>query len=467
MKATGTCIHYSCRAVGLASLAVFWFATSLSSQAQDSIATILNSGSEFTRFELVENDDSSGLSPVATAESDRQRATGVSYPPATNEPLAANFRTKAFDEKPLSPLHNNFTALPDFSGGLIVLGKRSALKIGGFVKADFISDLDPIEREDSFDTTSIPIGEADYQNARFHAKQSRLSFDTRWLVDDEVARAFVEADFFGGADGENGSLRLRHAYGTLGRFTAGQTWTTFTDSSAVPQTLDVEGAVSNVNRRQGLVRLNFPIGDNGWFWAVALEDPSLNIEIPIGVDGEGRNESPDFISHLRLEQDWGETQAAFVVRKLGFQPVGQPVIDEEAWGMNLTGSVNLTESTRAYSQITFGEGIGSYRGSADVVATGPNSAAVLPIFGWMIGCKHSWSDRLTSNVTFSQLNLDDIPGQAQSNLRRTDYLAINLIANPYQRVFAGIEYLHGIRENQNGESADANRVQMSFGFYLP
>jgi hypothetical protein len=200
---------------------------------------------------------------------------GVSYTPAPDEPVAARFRTKAFDEEPLSPLQNNFTAFPEFSGGLIVLGERSALKIGGFVKADFISDLDPIESEDSFDTTRIPIGVADYQNARFHAKQSRLSFDTRWLVDDEVARAFVEADYFGGDDGENGSLRLRHAYGTLGRFTAGQTWTTFTDPSAVPQTLDVEGAVSNVNRRQGLVRLNFPLGDNGWFWAVALEDPSL------------------------------------------------------------------------------------------------------------------------------------------------------------------------------------------------
>ncbi|MEX2357620.1 MAG: DcaP family trimeric outer membrane transporter, partial [Pirellulaceae bacterium] len=353
---------------------------------------------------------------------------------------------------------------PDFEGGLIVVGENVALKIGGYVKADLIHDYDAIDSTDSFDTTSIPTSGIGRENTRFHARQSRLSFDTRWRLNGEVAKAFVEADFFGG-DGD--FFRLRHAYGRVGNFTAGQTWTTFTDPSAVPQTLDFEGAVSNVNRRQGLVRWDQPLWIDSLSLAIAVEDPRIIVEAPSLVSGEGRTESPDFITRLRSEHDWGEFQGAFVLRHLGFQPVGEPVIDGTAWGFNFTGAAMLGERTRAYSQITFGEGIGSYRGSPDVVATGPDTAEILPMFGWMIGVHHEWADRLTSNFTYSKLSLEDLPGQDPTNLRDTTYLAANIIANPYERVFCGVEYLYGIREDASGAQGDAHRIQMSFGFYLP
>jgi len=35
------------------------------------------------------------------------------------------------------------------------------------------------------------------------------------------------------------------------------------------------------------------------------------------------------------------------------------------------------------------------------------------------------------------------------------------------RMFVGIEYLFGTREDKDLERGEANRVQMSFGFFLP
>ena len=244
-------------------------------------------------------------------------------------------------------------------------------------------------------------------------------------------------------------------------------WTTFTDPSAVPQTLDMEGGVSNVNRRQALVRWTQPILLDGLSLAVAAEDPRVTVEVPPALSGEARSETPDFITRLRLEKEWGEFQGAWVIREIGFQPAGEPVLTKTAWGFNFTGSFLLTQCNKAYYQITFGEGIGSYRGSPDVIPTGPDSAAVLPMFGWMVGVKQEWSDWLTSNVTFSQLAMGDVPGQDPDNLSDTTYLAVNLIANPYERVFCGVEYLYGIRDDVSGARGEANRLQMSFGFYLP
>ncbi|HEY7532001.1 MAG TPA: DcaP family trimeric outer membrane transporter, partial [Nitrospiraceae bacterium] len=383
------------------------------------------------------------------------------------------FLYQSSDYLGVPPLKNNFTADPNFDSGIVVYGSKAAMKIGGYVKADFIKDFDAIGSKDTFDTTTIPVDGPQHENVRFHARQSRLSFDTRWRIDGEIARVFIEGDFFGGDPNSGGDpfvnsdFRLRHAFGRLGRFTGGQTWTTFTDPAAVPPTIDFEGAVSNVNRRQGLARWDQPIVEDVVFLGAAVEDPQILIENPDAIPGEGRTESPDFITRLRYEQDWGEFQGAMVLRKLGFQPTNEPVITENAWGFNFTGSFLLLKETKGYYQITFGEGIGSYRGSPDVVATGPNSAAILPMFGWMVGVHHDWNDSLTSNVTFSKLTLKDIPGQAPTNLRSTTYLAVNLIANPYERVFCGIEYLFGIREDVDGDSGDANRLQMACGFYLP
>lgn len=382
----------------------------------------------------------------------------------SNQPTAQSFQTGNLGST--ATLSNNFTAAPDFARGIVIVQPNVAMKIGGYVKADLIYDFDAIDSTDTFNTTTILTNGSQRRNARFHARQSRLSFDTRWRINGDIAKAFVETDFFGGQPGAS-NLRLRHAYGQIGNFTAGQTWTTFTDAAAVPQTLDFEGAISNVNRRQGLVRWDQPIFDTGFSIAFALEDPQIIFDPPPQVTGEGRTQTPDFISRLRYEQSWGSFQGGFVLRQLGFQPTGQDVLTSSAWGFNFTGSVLALERTKAYYQITFGEGIGSYRGLPDVVATAPNNAAILPIFGWMVGLHHEWTDSLTSNLTYSELSLEDLPGQDLNNLRDTTYLAVNLIANPYDRVFVGIEYLYGVRNDLSGARGEAHRIQTSFGFYLP
>ncbi len=77
---------------------------------------------------------------------------------------------------------------PDFKNGLLIYGQNVAMKIGGYVKADFIYDFDPINSTDSFDTTKIPVDALPRTNSRFHARQSRLSFDTRWKGGGEVVK---------------------------------------------------------------------------------------------------------------------------------------------------------------------------------------------------------------------------------------------------------------------------------------
>lgn len=357
----------------------------------------------------------------------------------------------------------NLYSAPPFTGGLIVFGPNVAMKIGGFVKADFIYDFNPIDSTDSFVTTSIPVDAPPRTNSRFHARQSRLSFDTRWLSDDRVIRIYVEGDFFS----ENDQFRLRQAFGEVGSLLVGRTWTTFTDVAAAPATLDFEGSVSNVNRRQAQARWTQTIFHDDLKLALAVEDTQFIIDAPVGITGESRSPSPDFVGHLRLDRERAQFQVASLFRIVGFQPTGQSVITKSAWGLNFTGVFLATDTTKVYSQILFGEGIGSYRDLPDAAPTAVNQGGLLPMFGWMVGVTHDWNDSLSSNFTYAQNDLGTTAFQNPNDVDQTTYLSANVIWSPLERVKVGVEYLYGTRENVNGAMGDAHRLQASFIFDLP
>ena len=362
-----------------------------------------------------------------------------------------------------SKVGTDFYSAPEFAGGVIVYGQDIAMKIGGYVKADFIYDFDPIDSTDSFDTTTIPVGATPRTNSRFHARQTRLSMDTRWIADDRPIRFYVESDFF--SDGDR--LRLRRAFGESGALLFGQTWTTFTDVAAAPATLDFEGSVSSVNRRQAQARFTRKFLNDRIQWAVAVEDTRFLIELPPGVMGESRSPSPDFVSHLRLELDWARFHVGSLYRIAGFQPDGMRVSTSNAWGFNFTGVIKPDDDLKVYFQVLFGNGIGSYRNLPDAAPTGTNSGELLPLFGWMVGTTRNWTDTLSSNFTLAENSIDSTLFQDPNGVRETTYLAANLIWSPYDRIKVGIEYLHGVRVNVDGQSAGANRIQASFIFELP
>ena len=300
-----------------------------------------------------------------------------------------------------------------------------------------------------------------------------MSFDTRWASDERLVRIFVEGDFFGGSGTEGNSdsddtYRIRHAYGEVGSLLVGQTWTTFFDVAAAPATLDFEGSVSSVNRRQAIVRWTQQVLHEDLTLALAAENPQFIIVPPPDITGDAVNPSPDFVARLRLDKERAQFQVAYLHRLGGFQPTGGRVITYSGWGLNLTGVVLLGEDTsKVYSQFLVGDGIGSYRGLPDAAPNSANTDKVLGLMGWMVGYTRDWTERLTSNFTYAENTLDNTLLQPADDVHRTTYLAANLIWNPETRVRVGIEYLYGLRENIDRQVGVANRIQCAFIFDLP
>lgn len=160
----------------------------------------------------------------------------------------------------------------ELPGYLQVPGTDSSMKLGGFVKMSIVQSADQVGSADRFIVGTIPVTGEDAvaaNEASLTTRQSRLNLDVRRRTELGPLRAFIEGDFAEEGD----TFRLRHAYGQFRNLLAGQTWSTFVDTQAVPEDIDFEGLNGRVNVRQPQLRYFPNIGRHLQF-SVAIEDPS-------------------------------------------------------------------------------------------------------------------------------------------------------------------------------------------------
>jgi len=108
-----------------------------------------------------------------------------------------------------------------FPGAIPLPGTATALRIGGFVKANMVETTESVGTENRFIVGSIPTN-PDFQGgpqAAMMTSQSRLNFELRENSPRGQFRAFIEGDFGGNGD----TFRLRHAFGQFGPLLAGET----------------------------------------------------------------------------------------------------------------------------------------------------------------------------------------------------------------------------------------------------
>ena len=142
-----------------------------------------------------------------------------------------------------------------------------------------------------------PVGGAE-ENTQFdaHIRQSRFRFTTNTALDSgEKLTGVLEFDFQTTVDGNERvsnsyTPRVRHAFIQYNNWLIGQTWSTFQDTSALPETLDFVGVTDGtIFVRQTMVRYSA----NGF--AIALENPESTIT-PFG--GGGRIVGDDNIGDI-------------------------------------------------------------------------------------------------------------------------------------------------------------------------
>ena len=206
-------------------------------------------------------------------------------------------------------------------------------------------------------------------------RQSRLGVRSSTPTALGELKTQFEFELFGtGVDEGQTTFRLRHAYGELGAFGAGQTWSPFMDPDVFPNSLEYWGPTGMVFFRNVQVRWMPVTGDHSL--TLALERPGASGDQGVYSDRielqniKARFPLPDFSGAYKYSQDWGYVRAAGMLRLIKWDDVLDDQFDlsgdATGWGLNLSSNLKAGKNDTIRLQFVFGEGIQNYMNDSPV-----------------------------------------------------------------------------------------------------
>jgi len=339
-------------------------------------------------------------------------------------------------------------------------GSDLKVKISGYVKVDAIYDLDQ-DLGPSFNAAAIDTDPNAPSNPSFqmHAKQSRLNV----TASKEHVKVVIEGDFFTPEGNQlisnSSGFRLRHAYGQVGNFLAGQTWSTFMDKNWVlyPTTVDFGGPAAATFIRQAQFR-----------WSVT---PSLDlaIENPENlVRGEvTRDTLPDFVARYARSGtvSW---QVAGMAQQ--FEIDGGANDGQSESNFAATGGINVAFGKNKGSSVSAKVNVNANRytyygwvNPAAVVNNG--SLETIDQVGGLVAYNIGWGGKSDAKTTIAYgiVQFDD-EFLNPTDVENISTLHVNYRWNPWNNVEFGAEVMFGDQELVNGNTGDATRLQFATKF---
>jgi hypothetical protein len=362
---------------------------------------------------------------------------------------------------------------------------KTRMEIYGFTMLDNGFDF---EQNDPlwFDTvrpTKLPAFEDEFglDHRWFSSvRQSRLGVKTNTETKYGELKTIFEFELFGtGEQAGQTIFRLRHAWGELGHFGAGQYWSTFVDPDVFPNQLEYWGPNGLAWFRNVQFRWMPIQGDNELF--IAAERPGASADGGRFADRIelqnilGRFPAPDFAAHYKVSRGWGHVQIAGLVRRIDWDDTLADAFNLSGhgtgWGANLTGAYKIEKDTLKLS-VTYGKGIENYMNDAPIdvgVELNPTNRVtpvegeLLPVFGMSAFYDKTWNDKWTSTAGYSRLDINNSDGQLPADFKSGQYALGNLLYNPTPDVMVGGELQWGQRKNNSdGWSFSDYRIQFSF-----
>ncbi len=364
-------------------------------------------------------------------------------------------------------------ASDEFPASWPMFGTNTRMKIGGYVKADFIADFDGTLDPTQFLMRTIPVkGTAEYGGdpyVDFLAQETRINFDVRRIIPGAVPlRGFVEGDFFSAG----AQFRLRHAYITAGNFVVGQTWTTLSFMEAIPVMIDFAAGDALFGGRAPQLRYQRSLNDR-WKVSVAAEKLQyLGIQNANTLPGKATTQWPLLAVRADYKYDDGIVSFGTSVGQLHWDGGADAPSDSAAqFAFLVGGRQNLGERAYATYHFSYSEGAGenimAFAGTAaNAVLDANGKLETFPAFAAVFGFGYDWTSMLSIQGSYAYGVLDTPDSRDPLALERGGVGHVNLIWRPKNNEYftMGAEIMYGKIRVQNGATGDATRLQLMTKF---
>jgi hypothetical protein len=355
-------------------------------------------------------------------------------------------------------------------------GTGTLVKLGGFIKTDVFVDTNQAGTfYGQYVPASFPSSPQPHSvNSTVSMRPSR--FFTEFLQPvgsgENKVKGYLEFDFMGNPD--RNSLRMRQYYAQYKNLLVGQTWSSFGDPDAFPDTLEFEGPPGLMGLRQPMVRYTQPLNKAH---SVGLSVEKSGTDTPGGTPYGaplGSSLWPDLVGFYRYENDRGHLYFAFISRSVG-GVIPNPTVPDlknhvQGYGGSLSGVWGSSKDNIVF-QMILGKGISNYYNDnyglgSDVGFNANGKLVATPSGSGTIGYQHHWTKVLRSTFSYGYLELNNTASDPGTNYHISHYATGNFMVQPSPSVLFGAEYVYGSLERKDGFKWVAPRIQASFTYYL-
>jgi hypothetical protein len=365
---------------------------------------------------------------------------------------------------------------------------KSTFEIYGFAMLDIGQNFKQINPNwfDTMRVTKLPSFKDQFgkDNSTFASvRQSRFGVQSSTPTDYGDLKTKFEFEMFGtGVDEGQTTIRLRHAWGELGAWGAGQTNSPFMDGDVFPNSLEYWGPTGMVFFRNVQLRYTPMIGKHTVMFA--LERPGASGDAGVYADRvelqniKPRFPLPDFSGAYKYADKWGYVRAGGIVRRINWDDVLQDQFElsghATGWGLNLSSNLNVGKKDVIRLAFVFGEGIENYMNDSPIDVgikknlsnpVTPVLGDTLPVKGLLVFVDHTWNKEFSTAIGYSRQDITNSDGQAPNAFKNGQYMLGNVLYTPIPNAMVGAELQWGRRTNfSDGFHSDGVKLQFSFKY---
>ena len=337
------------------------------------------------------------------------------------------------------------------------------LRILGSVRANFNYTDQKMEDHQTFNPYEIPT-EINTFSPNFFAglQQTRLGFEvTRRTKRRGNVFVRIEGDF----KNSSTSFRIRHAYGQMGSFLIGQTWSLFNNISYQPALVSMDGPASGSGLRTPQIRYTQAINKN-MKWSAAIEYSSPNFNIPDSIDATVLQVIPDLTARYSYKKDKLSFRVVAIITTISGRLGSNDINYEFGFGGSFAGKMKVKKNGELYMSVSFGRAISHFfdlfsgKGEDMSYNSEEKEFEALHTSGGYLAYGQDLPKNFSTSLSFGMAFINNKEFQPSDAYSYSYNALLNIFWQPVDGARLGIEFANGQRFNKGGGRGMANRVSI-------
>ena len=348
-------------------------------------------------------------------------------------------------------------------------GGKFSLGIGGYFNLTASSDFDGIDDNIDFVTYDIDVPKDSLQCSQYqmYANTSLLYFKVINKTNHGNLVGYVSANF----RGPENSFSLFQVYVKYFGFEFGENWSTFSDASSWPVTVNYVGLNAMSEVLNPLLRYKYNLSED-WMFAISAEMPQFTTNYPNTINL--KQTVPDIPAYVQYNFDESHIRLSGIFRNLLYRNDTLNLNDNiTAGAVSLTGNIGFTKKAQIFFQGLYGNGIGNYVQDLSIddlnavpVSGQPGQLAALPAYAYYGALQYNFNPNFFTTLMYSQVNVQLDNFNSPTYYNYAQQFTGNVFWNFLPSAQIALEYCYGKRVNQNGQFATSNRMEfmMQYNF---